>query len=501
MNNNQKIDIMNYLSFLIISILSIFTMCDTVDSIPDDISYLWSEAKHIHDSIHGYIPLTQFAMRIVDTHKFQRLRGLKQLGTCNYVFPDGGVHTRFEHSLGTYYLALQLLTHIVANSDPNDVDEYLANIPELKNYYDRMYSGKIHILDDYVIELCKIAALCHDIGHGPFSHVFDDVFLPTTDKRDHENASHETRSGLLLELIIKEDPILSHYVTDDEIAFMKTLINPTHEHNGFIYQIVSNTLNGLDVDKYDYLIRDTTAIYGKSKFDHTRLTTHIKIIGNNIVYPEQASWDILDLFQARHRMHRQVYCHKGVIAAQYLIIELFFALDPILNISSSILDMNEFCKLDDEYILQSVKFLSLPFCHLSADLMSNLERAKNIIDRLHTHQFYAFVDSHVSTSKLDLSDFVTMTGNDSNLVIYQSKVGFVSGNKTNPLDNVYVYKTKDTGKYLKIEAIKKNKEDITALMPKTHQEHVIMVFYKNKSDIVRINDIKRSFNDYTKCHL
>jgi hypothetical protein len=93
---------------------------------------------------------------------------------------------------------------------------------------------------------------------------------------------------------------------------------------------------------------------------------------------------------------------------------------------------------------------------------------------------------------------VASLGNDPNLIIYQTKVGFVSGNKSNPLDDIYVYKTKDSGKSVKIEATKKNKEDITAMMPSTYQEYVTMVFYKIKSDVIRINDIKRTFSDFIK---
>ena len=490
---------MNFYDALIVLLALPYTHSMSDDTSPElDISHLWTPAKHIHDSIHGYITLTNFALRIVDSPRFQRLRGLKQLGTCNYVFPDGAVHTRFEHSVGTYYLADQLIDGILSSADPNDIDEYLANIPELQNYFTRTYSKRIHILDDYVKELCKIAALCHDVGHGPFSHVFDDVFLPAAGKKGLPNSSHEERSSIILEMIIKEDPVLNTFVTDDEISFMKTLINPTAAHTGFIYQIVSNTLNGLDVDKYDYIARDSTAIYGKSMFDCSRLTKHVKIIDNNIVYPEQASWDIYELFHARHRMHRQVYCHKGVIAAQYLIIELFFALDPILNISTSISDMDEFCKLDDEYILQSVKFLSLKMCHLSPTQQEHLLVAQNIVKKLHSHQFYGFVDSHITPTKFDTTRFVASLGHDPNLIIYQTKVGFVSGNKSNPLDDIYVYKTKDSGKSVKIEATKKNKEDITAMMPSTYQEHVTMVFYKNKYDVIRINDIKQTFSEYIK---
>jgi hypothetical protein len=137
-------------------------------------------------------------------------------------------------------------------------------------------------------------------------------------------------------------------------------------------------------------------------------------------------------------------------------------------------------------------------CHLSPTQQEHLLVAQNIVKKLHSHQFYGFVDSHITPTKFDTTRFVASLGHDPNLIIYQTKVGFVSGNKSNPLDDIYVYKTKDSGKSVKIEATKKNKEDITAMMPSTYQEHVTMVFYKNKYDVIRINDIKQTFSEYIK---
>ena len=73
--------------------------------------------KKFHDSVHGYIDLTVFATKIIDTNFFQRLRKLKQLGVCSYVYPTG-IHTRFEHSIGTYHIADELLQTIVTTTNP-----------------------------------------------------------------------------------------------------------------------------------------------------------------------------------------------------------------------------------------------------------------------------------------------------------------------------------------------------------------------------------------------
>jgi hypothetical protein len=100
-----------------------------------------------NDPIHGNIAMGGLCLRIIDTKEFQRLRNLKQLGTCDYVYP-GATHSRFSHSIGVGYYAETLLKNLKANQ---------------------------HYLDITPVDiLCvKVAGLCHDLGHGAYSHVFE----------------------------------------------------------------------------------------------------------------------------------------------------------------------------------------------------------------------------------------------------------------------------------------------------------------------------------------
>lgn len=450
---------------------------------------LCTQTKNIYDSIHGYIPITNFALHIIDHPYFQRLRKLKQLGTCNYVFPNA-VHTRFEHSIGTYYLASELVKTI--QNDDTNYDSYLSQILELQNYYNKNRIT-INLFDNYICELCKIAALCHDLGHGPFSHVFDDIFLHNSNKKNNLNdlnIFHEHRSGLILELIIKNDEYLHNIIGPDEIQFMKNLINPQKQHKGFIYQIVSNNLNSLDVDKYDYIVRDSKMLLNQINIDCSRLIKHVKIIDNNIVYPEQALYDIYSLFQTRHRLHRQIYCHKCVISVQFMITEILMLLDPILDISNSINDMDKFCKLNDEYCIESIKILNLSIVDIPEKYKINLQKAQTLLNLIEQHKFYIFIDSCITTTFLDVSQLFK----DPNILIFSNKLGFVSGNKTNPLDDIYIYKTKHM--LNNITAIKQDKTLYTALMPNIYQEYITMIFSKTKLDFENINKIKLDFKDY-----
>lgn len=101
--------------------------------------------KIINDPIHTAIKLDKLSCRIVDTPQYQRLRHLKQLGTCSFVFPSAG-HTRFEHSLGVAHLAERVCRTLQG------------------------YQPELGITDVDILSV-KIAGLCHDLGHGPFSHV------------------------------------------------------------------------------------------------------------------------------------------------------------------------------------------------------------------------------------------------------------------------------------------------------------------------------------------
>lgn len=451
--------------------------------------------KVIYDTIHGYINLSNLQVMIIDSKPFQRLRKLKQLGSCSYIYHNA-IHSRFEHSIGTSYLASKLIESIMITTEPVNIESYLANIPELQSYYNRKYDGKIHIIDDYVIELIKISALCHDLGHGPFSHVFDDFFLPTLN-RTNPNDSHETRSGILLEQIIKDNETLRNMIADDEITFMKNLINPSSNHKGFIYQIVSNGLNSLDVDKFDYLERDLNMLGIISKFKSQRLVEHIRIIDNTICYPEQAIGDIIELFAERYNLHKTVYNHKGVISAQYMLTELFTYLDPIIGISESVNDMNKFCTMTDEFILTCYNTLIGPYCKLPDELFENIVKAKSIINRLDCHSLYSHVDTYTSGNKFNIKTSDFKNGDPEKIIIYTNKIGLVSGSKNNPLDNVYAYNTKDTHRKNKLEMKKIDKSRYSLLIANNYQEYITMIFYKDK-DEKTIQKLRDEFRELIK---
>ncbi|RLI17237.1 hypothetical protein DRO54_11810, partial [Candidatus Bathyarchaeota archaeon] len=175
----------------------------------------WGEIK---DPIYGYIYITEPEKEIIDCFPVQRLRRLRQLAGAEFVYPAAN-HTRFEHSLGVLYLAGRL----VENSN---LSEYI---------------------DKDEAQMVKLAALLHDVGHGPFSHIFEHLLSKFMNKT-HEDMTF---------WIIKESEIadkLEKYGYDpDEVA--RLAVGRLHKGGkAFLDQIIRSSV---DVDKLDFIVRDT----------------------------------------------------------------------------------------------------------------------------------------------------------------------------------------------------------------------------------------------------
>jgi hypothetical protein len=182
-----------------------------------------------------------------------------------------------------------------------------------------------------------------------------------------------------------------------------------------------------------------------------------------------------------------VYGHKGVISAQLIITQIMKILDGVIGISESILDLNNFVDMTDSYILQSVKHIlklrnhkNNPYKLLDEEYIE-LEKLQH---KWNTHDLYPCVGILIRPINSDITKLIAQYFNNNEYFIEQHKVGFVSGNKPNPLDSIYIY---DTNDYLfkkinnpdyEMEATLINKTDISHTISDIYQERVISIFRK-----------------------
>jgi len=237
----------------------------------------------LNDPIHGYLDISTDTFAFIDTPQYQRLRDLKQLGTLYYIFP-GASHNRFEHGIGVSHLSKAWITKF-GDSQPE------LEIPERE------------------MHLIEIAGLCHDLGHGPFSHVFDRHFIPMTGANG--KWSHEDGSVMMLKSLIDENSL--DYDKYD-FQFLTDLIQghcPSYDkERSFLYEIVANYQNSIDVDKFDYLARDCHNLQLKYSYDSSRLMKFSRVIDGEICFHIKEAYNLYEMFHTRYTLHKLIYSHR-----------------------------------------------------------------------------------------------------------------------------------------------------------------------------------------------
>jgi HD superfamily phosphohydrolase len=398
--------------------------------------------KIIFDPIHKYIEIHPILQKIIDTPEFQRLRNIKQLGACYYIFP-GASHNRFEHSIGVSHLSGQLITQLKTNQ------------PELN-------------ISDRQVLLIQIAGLVHDLGHACYSHFFDNLFLKGKLDKTNKFIQHEYRSGIMFKEIVAKYKI---DVSPQECDLIIDYINPGENNQGFMYDIVSNKKSGLDCDKFDYIVRDTTNLGLAYSFDYSRLINQARVIDDHITFPEKVNFNIYDLYHTRYRLHKEIYTHPAVHQIELMLLDILNLVDEELNISQGITNSHKFMQYTDNLI-------DIIYFHPSHS--ENMLKAKEIIYKIKTRNLYKVVgNTHIyGTKKFEIEDFCKNGINQEDITMLQFSLDYSKGYE-NPVDNVKFYRINEDG----YDLFSFDKNNVSQLLPSTFKETYLRLFCKNEAKV------------------
>lgn len=235
-----------------------------------------NKKKLFNDPVYGFISITdELIFDIIEHPYFQRLRRIKQLGLTHLVYP-GAFHSRFHHSLGAMHLMQQAI--IVLQS-------------------------KGHQITKKEEQAALIAILLHDIGHGPFSHALEKTIVNDT--------SHEDISLLFMNELNRQ--------FDNQLAMGISIFKSEYKKH-FLSQLVSSQL---DMDRLDYLTRDSffTGV-SEGVIGTDRIIKMLELADGNIAAEAKGIYSIEKFIVSRRIMYWQVYLHKTVIAAEYMLINI-----------------------------------------------------------------------------------------------------------------------------------------------------------------------------------
>jgi HD superfamily phosphohydrolase len=289
----------------------------------------WGEIK---DPVHGYVYITEAEKEIIDSYPVQRLRRLRQLAGAEYVYP-GANHTRFEHSIGVMYLAGKVTEN--------------PNISQ--------------IISEEEAEAVRTAGLLHDVGHGPFSHVFEHLLTKKLNKT-HEDITawiikHSELKDLLGGLGYKAEDIA-------ELAVGSLALRG----KAFLNQIIRSSI---DVDKLDFVVRDTYHTGAEYGFvDVFRLIHTFDVLDGNLAVDMGALSTLESFIIARIESFKSIYFHRVGRAAQIMLATALEKADEELGLSS-FKNPEEYLAMDDYTVWAMLKN-----CKKSSQIIKNLERRR-----------------------------------------------------------------------------------------------------------------------------
>jgi uncharacterized protein len=406
---------------------------------PDEIELY----KDINDNVHGFIKLTKLEWEVVNSPFFQRLRNIKQLGLMEYVFP-GAVHNRFNHSLGVLHIADKMVVSIQSKK----------TLEKGKKFLD----GKRSVI--------RMAALLHDIGHYPLSHVTEGVVkedaklkIKSTDSKTidisiddnglpekEDLSNHEIHK---LNFDLHQGRNLSgdfaHHERITSLVILKTpiydILKKEFSHSDIIdiVQIIAGTYPGpakfiihseLDADRFDYLLRDskqTGVSYGL--FDFEQIIRSLEMYepeDNRIVVDEKSRSAVEHYLMCRYFLYSAAVYHKTTVSFEIIIKKIYEGLME-RNIVYSYFDLINFFR-DENQNIKFLEFNDLFLLNILKDVSSgkikwDVNKEYNIKDPL----LNDLIDKVLTRKPLKLvtEDQQLIMRNDSNTDFYLFEPGVI----------------------------------------------------------------------------
>lgn len=291
----------------------------------------------IRDPVHKWIEISREEQAIIDSPLFQRLRNISQLTATSHVFP-GGVHKRFIHCIGVMHIA--------------------------GKYAERLFTSNV-----YLIKLARIAALLHDIGHGPFSHAYDNTVYKeiykdiSHMKLNNKNQGHDIHRIKLIKSKYLKDLILAAGITIEDIISVWIANDDT------VFSIIHNIIQGpLGADRIDFLMRDSyfTGTEHFGSLAPERIISNASIVDGKLHYNIKVMDDIFRMLLGRFYMYKEIYYHKTSMGADMLVQQMIAHAMTSLNLVERTNDIDKFIYLNDgitSEIMNSDDDIAKEYCH------------------------------------------------------------------------------------------------------------------------------------------
>lgn len=356
--------------------------------------FLYADKK-IYDSVHGFIPFDEFEKELIDSLPFQRLHYIHQLGIAYLVYP-GATHTRFEHSLGVMALATLMFDKICKSVRP-DVFHFVPR----KGSADYLYWKRV----------LRMAALCHDLGHLPFSHVAEkDILGPVGHEQWTVKVIESPHLEPVWDKLRKNPSYLEDVIERDILEDIKKISIGEKKYQELTgktltpwERIVSELITGdfFGADRIDYLLRDaksTGVAYGL--FDYHQLIEMLRVLPSvdkgadelQLGIDENGLESCEALLLARHFMHRRIYQYSSVKAYNFHLrrfMKANYSMQPLQSV-------DEFLSISDTDVISALnKAAKDPKLPGHAD-------AKCVIFRQHRFRAIALPDA---LTEKDLKEF------------------------------------------------------------------------------------------------